>query len=129
MCHDTNHLGESVQLQLVEELEGLHLEPVRSVGEQQHQVRHLRQVGHRVQVRGTLKQSDATLSASHTRDGSSSRSEVLSSIVPVVRKREGGREGELVDDEVMMMASEMRYEWCWTVVGETASTLTHSPVL
>ena len=31
-----------------------------------------------------------------------------------------------MDDEVMMMASEMRYEWCWTVVGETASTLTHS---
>ena len=77
MRHDADHFGEPVQLQLVEELEGLHLEPVRGVGQQQYQVGHLRQIGHRVQIRGTLEQRDAALPAGHTRDGSGGGSEVL----------------------------------------------------
>ena len=88
MRHDADYFGKPVQLQLVEELEGLHLEPVRGVGQQQHQVCDFRKIGHRVQVRGTLEQRDAALSAGHTRDGSSSGREVLSLTRPSVIQSE-----------------------------------------
>ena len=42
MRHDANNLGETVQLQLIEELESLHFEPVRRVRQQQYQICHFR---------------------------------------------------------------------------------------
>ena len=66
---DAHHPREPVCLQDVQELERLHLEAVRRVREQQHQVRDLGDVDHRAQVVGALEERETSVLPRDDSDG------------------------------------------------------------
>ena len=66
---DAEDLREAVHLQNVQELEGFHLEAEGAVDHQQHEIGHLRQIHHRVDVVRHLEQRDPPLLACYHRNG------------------------------------------------------------
>jgi hypothetical protein len=77
MSKHTQNLREAVELQDVQELEGLHLEPVAGVDHQQDQVGDLGQIRHGVDILRTLVERKPLLLACDNSDWPEDVSEVL----------------------------------------------------
>ena len=91
MGKDTHDLGESVELQQVQEFECIHLEAVTSVDHENHHVGHLGEVSHRVDVvTRTLEESESLVLPRHDCDRAFGIHEVLTGVYLDQRPNEEG---------------------------------------